>query len=99
MTINEKIVSDSQEHVEVRQAIVEIDSSLLRHFFTKGWRGDGLECTDGLPSTARFVWMFADPYRNTVGLVFEDDSFSVVPYREAIPRIMVMYKKTYDESH
>ncbi len=82
---------------EVRQAIVEVDAFLLGQFFTRGWRGKGIECTDGLPPTAKFVRMFPSRYGSMVSLVFEDESFVPVPISGNIPTLSVVFKKTFDE--
>ncbi len=78
------------------EAIVEISVEVLRELMTTGWRGDGVECAEGLPPTAKCVATWALSTR-TVSLVFSDKSFKPIGDDAVIPHIAVRFKKTFNE--
>ena len=81
----------------VKWASVEVSGELIGMFATKGWRGDGIECTEGLPPSAILVKMIWGHGKKAVRLIFEDESFESVPI-SSIPTLSVNYKRTVVES-
>lgn len=71
-----------------RIVAVPVSMDLFRDMFTTGHRfSSAVHVVDGLPSGAKMVSSFYDHWRapNTVILVFEHESFGLVPDGEMIP--------------
>jgi len=57
-----------------RLRVVKLSRVLLPSLFTKGATLD-VECVEGLPDTAEFVFSYFDGVEGTASLVFHDESF------------------------
>lgn len=80
---------------ERRQVVIEFDVALFQAMLAQGWKGNGVECIQGLPPTAKFIGTIPSEYRpNIICLVFEDESFAPIPADcWAIPHFVALYEK------
>ena len=81
----------------VRQLDFRLSPEILQYMITRGWKGDGLECTAGLPPDAKFIRVFLSGQDNFqyIHLVFEHESFAEVDPGNPLPFGMVMMARHY----
>lgn len=82
-----------------RLARAGISIELWQEWMTEGYRSGGLECTEGLPDGAEFVYFAQghDAKLGDVSLVFRHDSFEDVELGREIPELLVMFTTYYLE--
>lgn len=81
---------------EYRWVLVMVNSEVLVEFLTKGWKGDGVQCIEGLPAGAKLVSVRTyEYYPEHVTLIFEHESFAPTNGKERyLPILLPIYQRT-----
>lgn len=76
-------------------AMVEVSNHLIIEMLTQGYKSNGFECVNGIPSDAVYVHSFTDEQRACTYFVFSHDSFPIVGLGGIIPIIDVTLEEYY----
>lgn len=80
----------------VRWRDLQITPEALQGMLTKGWRGD-IECMQGLPDDAKFIYSYITYMPTIIHLVFEADSFDEIEQDHRLPSVLASFRVYYHE--
>lgn len=76
-----------------RRKIVPISAALMHELFVENHKPIALACTQGLPRDARFMGHDYEAQRDIHYLVFESDTWDLVPFNEQLPIFIIQYTR------
>lgn len=81
------------KEANLKLVCVPVSFDLITEMVTRGYKTNGLETIEGVPPGAVCLGSFSDDNRHEACLVFEHDSFGVVPMGDFIPTIRIVIRK------
>jgi hypothetical protein len=89
------VISTLDSDKKVRYRDYPITPEVLQGIITRGWRAN-IECTDGLPPNAKFIYAYVSYGPVLIHLIFEHHSFDEISLMETPPMGSACFSQHYE---